>query len=182
MCNSIRWDYPQLFPFTGTFVKPFPYRIVQMCLLSEMRGCQGDTAWSTCSNDSVVIFAWFLMTFALPPPTPPSCLETCCNAVDLLTVSVSPPPETSSKNSWSLNGPGVLATWRWVDFLSDPDGSFPYFIPFVGSRLSAGLKVHMVPISRLLKFMEGSFGLFPHSAGWTIACGRVYLLHVWLNL
>lgn len=91
MCNSILWDYPQLLPFS----KPFPYRIVQMCLLSEKWGCQGDTARSTCSNDSVVIFAWFWMTFALFSPL--SCLEACCNAVDLLTVSVSPPRDLIKK-------------------------------------------------------------------------------------
>lgn len=41
---------------------------------------------------------------------PPPRLETCCNAVDLLTVSFFSPTEISSKNSWSLTGPGALAT------------------------------------------------------------------------
>lgn len=94
-----------------------------------------------------------------------------------MTVSISP-PETSSKNSWSLTGPGVLATWRSVDFLSDPDGSFLYFIPLVGSLLSQALKLHMVPISDLQKFPEIFFGHFSQFAG----CGQhVYLLHFQLN-
>lgn len=104
----------------------------------------------------------------------------CCGFTDCFRFL--PPPETSSKNSWSLTGPGVLATWRWVDFLSDPDGSFPYFIPLVGSLLSEGLKVHMVPISHMLKFMEGLFGLFSQSGGWRNACGSVYLVRVQLNI
>lgn len=92
------------------FVKHFPPKKVQMCLLSEIRGCHGDTARPTCSNDAFLVFASPWMTFRLFSPL--HCLKTCWNSMDLLTPSLFfffCPTETSSKNSWSLTEPGALA-------------------------------------------------------------------------
>lgn len=105
--------------------------------------------------------------------------------MDLLTVSFffffSPQrPHQKIPGHW----PGQ-APWQhegeWIS-LSDPDGSFPYFIPLVGCLLSEGLRLLMVPISPLQKFMDGAFGLFPQSAWQTSACGRVYLVRIKVNI
>lgn len=189
-CAPVLWAHRQLLPFNGTFVKHFPPVKVQTCLLSDIRGCHGDTARSTCSNDTFLLFLFLRgngrrSDCFLPHPTP-FCLETCCDAVDLLTVSFfffffSPQrPHQKIPGHW----PGQ-APWQhegeWIS-LSDPDGSFPYFIPLVGHLLSKGLRLLMVPISPLQKFMDGSFGLSPQSAWQTSACGRVYLVRIKINI
>lgn len=179
-CNPILWARRRLLPFIGTFVKHFPPVKVQTCLLSEIRGCHGDAARFPFSNDALLIFACFRMSFGLFS-FPHFCLETCCNAADLLTVSSSPPPQRPHQEipgHW----PGQ-APWQHegeLISLSDPDGSFPYFIPLFG-LLSEGLRLLMVPISPLQKFMVGSFGLFPQPAGQTrqtSAHGHVYLVRI----
>lgn len=76
-CAPILWAHRQLFPFDGTFVKHFPPVKVQTCLLSEIRGCHGDTARSTCSNDAFLLFLFLRSTGRrsdcfLPPTPPPS--------------------------------------------------------------------------------------------------------------